>query len=200
MYLVQLAMVHFRVERGPPLTETVVQGTQGRHQDGGWVVGDSGVMGQNKIHSCHLSLKEWEMHRCGGIGGLGGVGEGNVEQEEGCRWQASHCMVRGAIGGTAGQNGQVSGQWEEVKRNARCGVHRMHMGLAKLLATSPLGQSPKMDTDGVHGVRQVEIKMKSHGVGIRGLVEEIEIRLEGQVESEVQQTEARISMDMAGII
>ncbi|KAK0483058.1 hypothetical protein EDD18DRAFT_1112332 [Armillaria luteobubalina] len=52
----------------------------------------------------------------------------------------------------------------------------------------------------VHGVRQVRIKMKSHEVRIHGLVEEIEIRLEGQVESGVQQTEARISMDMAGII
>ncbi|KAK0493959.1 hypothetical protein EDD18DRAFT_1107477 [Armillaria luteobubalina] len=39
-----------------------------------------------------------------------------------------------------------------------------------------------MITDRVHRVRQVEIKMKSHGVGICGLVEEIEIRLEGQVE------------------
>ncbi|KAK0502308.1 hypothetical protein EDD18DRAFT_1100767 [Armillaria luteobubalina] len=45
-----------------------------------------------------------------------------------------------------------------------------------------------------------EIKMKSHGVRICGLVEGIEIRLEGQVESGVRWTEARISMDMAGII
>ncbi|KAK0477210.1 hypothetical protein EDD18DRAFT_1114731 [Armillaria luteobubalina] len=46
---------------------------------------------------------------------------------------------------------------------------------------SPLGQSPKMNMDRVHGVRQVRIKMKLHRVGIHGLVEEIEIRLEGQV-------------------
>ncbi|KAK0493765.1 hypothetical protein EDD18DRAFT_1107753 [Armillaria luteobubalina] len=59
---------------------------------------------------------------------------------------------------------------------------------------------PKMNMDGFHGVRQVRIKMKSHGVRIHGLVEEIEIRLEGQVESRVRGTEARISMDMAGII
>ncbi|KAK0499327.1 hypothetical protein EDD18DRAFT_1102695 [Armillaria luteobubalina] len=39
-----------------------------------------------------------------------------------------------------------------------------------------------MNMDGVRGVRQVRIKMKSHRVRIRGLVEETEIRLEGQVE------------------
>ncbi|KAK0495271.1 hypothetical protein EDD18DRAFT_1106497 [Armillaria luteobubalina] len=39
-----------------------------------------------------------------------------------------------------------------------------------------------MNVDRVHGVKQLRIKMKSHGVGIHGLVEEIEIRLEGQVE------------------
>ncbi|KAK0506751.1 hypothetical protein EDD18DRAFT_1097996 [Armillaria luteobubalina] len=71
---------------------------------------------------------------------------------------------------------------EEMKRNACCGVCGVHMGLAKLLAMSPLGRSPKMNTDGVHGVRQVRIKMKSHRVRICGLVEEIKIRLEGQVE------------------
>ncbi|KAK0482941.1 hypothetical protein EDD18DRAFT_1112454 [Armillaria luteobubalina] len=39
-----------------------------------------------------------------------------------------------------------------------------------------------MNTDRVRGVRQVRIRMKSHRVGSCGLVEEIEIRLEGQVE------------------